>query len=48
MKCRDCKYMYTNDTMDGMYICVNGNSGNLGNFTGICSEDECDEGEEDD
>ncbi len=47
MKCRDCKYMYTNDTMHGLYICVNGKSEHLGEFTGICSEDECEDATED-
>lgn len=44
MKCRDCEYMYTNDTMDGLYICVNGKSENFGNYTGICCEDDCKDG----
>lgn len=45
MKCRDCKWMYSNETMGDLYICVNGKSENLGNFTGICCEDDCDDGE---
>lgn len=47
MKCIDCKYMYSNDTMSpGEYICVNGNSENFGNYTGLLSEDECEDGED--
>lgn len=46
MKCRDCKWMYTNETMDGLYVCVNGKSDNFMQFTGICCEDECEDGEE--
>ena len=42
-KCRECKYCYTNETMSGLYICVNGSSENLGNFTGLCCEDECED-----
>ncbi len=44
MKCRDCKWMYTNETMDDLYICVNGNSKKFGEYTGICCEDECEDG----
>lgn len=47
MKCRDCKYMYTNETMPpGEYICVNGKSENFREFTGLLSDDECEDGEE--
>lgn len=46
MKCRDCKWMYTNETMGSLYICVNANSESFGEYTGILSEDECEEGEE--
>ena len=42
-KCRECKYCYTNETMSGLYICVNGDSENLGNFTGTCCDDECED-----
>ena len=45
MVCRNCKYMYTNETMKGLYICVNGNAENFTEFTGICCEDECEYGE---
>ena len=45
MKCRDCKWMYSNETMDGLYICVNGNSESFGAYTGICCEDDCEDGE---
>lgn len=47
MKCRDCKYMYSNETMGTLCICVNGNSENFGQYTSICCEDECEEGESD-
>lgn len=47
IKCRDCKYCYTNDSMDGLYICVNGHSENFGEYTGLCCEDDCEDGEED-
>ena len=46
MKCRDCHWCYNNETMGELYICVNFNSENFGNYTGICCEDECDDGEE--
>ncbi len=45
MKCWDCKYCYSNETMSALYICVNGNSSNLGGFTGLMREDECEAGE---
>ena len=45
MKCRDCKWCYTNETMSDLYICVNGNSEMLGQFTGLMCEDECEDGE---
>ncbi len=44
MKCKDCDYMYTNDTMGGLYICVNGNCENFGNYTGIMCDDDCEDG----
>ena len=40
-KCRDCEYLYTNETMDGLYICANANSENFREFTGLCCEDNC-------
>ena len=46
MKCRDCKWMYTNETMGSLYICVNANCQNFGEYTGILSEDECEDGED--
>ena len=46
MKCRDCKWMYTNETMGSLYICVNANCQNFGEHTGILSEDECEDGED--
>ena len=45
MKCRDCKWCYTNETMSDLHICVNGNSEMLGQFTGFMCEDECEDGE---
>lgn len=48
MKCRDCKWCYTNETIgSGLYICVNGHSENFGEYTGLCCEDDCEDGEED-
>lgn len=44
MECRNCKYFYTNDTMDGLYLCVNGNSDRLGEFTGVLCVDDCEYG----
>ena len=38
MKCIDCKWCYN---------CVNGTSENFGEYTGLCCEDECKEGEND-
>lgn len=32
--------------MNGLYICVNGNSENFGQYTGICCEDDCENGVE--
>ena len=46
MKCRDCKYCYSNNTMHDLYICVNGNAENFGQFTGLLCEDDCPDGEE--
>lgn len=47
MKCRDCKWCYTNETMgNDLYICVNGHSENFGEYTGLCCEDDCEDGEE--
>jgi len=45
MKCRDCNWCYTNETMSGLYICVNWNSEMFGQFTGFMCEDECKDGE---
>lgn len=41
MSCRNCDYMYTNETMNDLYICVNGASEMLGQFVGICSDAQC-------
>lgn len=45
-KCRDCKWMYSNETMDFLYICVNGKSENFGHYTGVLSEDDCEDFED--
>ena len=45
MKCRDCKWLYTNETMQGMYICVNFNCNLFSHYTGLCAEDDCKDGE---
>ncbi len=39
--CRNCKWFYTNESMDDLYICVNGNSEMFASYTGICCENEC-------
>ena len=43
--CSDCDYCYSNETMGGAYICVNGNSEYLGKFVdwlGLADDDmEC-------
>lgn len=44
MKCRDCKYFYTNSTMNGLYICVNADCENFGSYTGLMCEDDCSQG----
>ena len=36
--------MYSNETMGGMSICVNGKSEKFGQFVGLLSEDECEVG----
>ena len=44
MKCRDCIFMeYVGD---GLYICTNEDSQNFMEYTGICCEDECEDGQE--
>lgn len=40
MKCKDCKWIYANE------VCVNLNSKNFGEHTGLYCEDECPDGEE--
>lgn len=39
--CRNCKYFYTNETMDGLYICTNGESKMLGKFIKMSEKAEC-------
>lgn len=43
MKCRECIYM--DDFGDGLYRCTNHDSINYTIYTGLCCEDECDDGE---
>lgn len=45
MKCRDCVYMEPVGA-NSLYICTNENSGNFMEYTGICCEDECEDGED--
>lgn len=45
MKCRDCVWIGpVNDR--GLYMCMNKESQNFGAYTGLCCEDECEDGEE--
>lgn len=45
MICRECKFMQeVGDS--GLYICSNKDSDNFGEYTGLCCEDECEDGEE--
>lgn len=43
MKCRECVFM--NDSGGGLYRCANPNSENYMIYTGLCCEDECDDGD---
>lgn len=44
MVCRDCKYL--KEVSDsGLYICTNADSQNFGEYTGLCCEDDCSDGE---
>lgn len=43
MKCRECKYM--DEFEDGLYRCTNHDSINYMIYTGICCEDDCEDGE---
>lgn len=44
MRCIDCKHMeYVGNDL---YVCTNENSENWGEYTGICCEDDCEDGEE--
>lgn len=43
MKCIDCRYMQSVDDTE-LYVCMNKNSENFGEYTGICCEDECEDG----
>jgi len=45
MKCRECRFMESVGTHD-LYICTNEESENFMEYTGICCEDECEDGEE--
>lgn len=44
MNCRNCKWMYTNETMRGLHICVNFDSDMFGEYAGECNEDDCMDG----
>jgi hypothetical protein len=43
MKCRECAYM--SEFEDGLYRCTNHDSTNYMMYTGICCEDECEDGD---
>lgn len=48
-RCTDCKYSYTNETLTGSFICVNGESVYLGEYVdgyGYAEDSGCEEGEE--
>lgn len=45
IKCRDCIFMEDYGT-NNLYICKNPHSDNYGEFTGICCEDDCEDGED--
>ena len=40
-KCIVCDYMYSNDTMGNLYICVNGNSDHFRELRETCSDYDC-------
>lgn len=42
MKCRECKYM--DEFEDGLYRCTNHDSINYMIYTGLCCEDDCEDG----
>lgn len=43
MKCRECTFM--SDFGDGLYRCTNHDSIHYMEYTGVCCEDECPDGE---
>lgn len=43
MKCRECTFM--SELEDGVYRCTNNDSTNYMIYTGICCEDECEDGD---
>lgn len=45
MKCIDCIYMEQVGS-NGLYICNNEDSENYMEYTGICCEDECEDGKD--
>lgn len=47
MKCIDCKFMQPVGESD-LYICSNQDSENFMEYTGICCEDDCPDGEAED
>ena len=46
MKCRNCKYMEPAPEGNGLYVCANEQSDNFGAYTGLCCEDDREDGEE--
>lgn len=44
MKCRECMWMIEVFGTD-LYVCANPKSDNFGNYTGVCCEDDCKDGE---
>ena len=43
MKCINCKYM--EEAHDSLYWCTNDESEHFHDYTGLCCEDECEDGE---
>lgn len=44
MNCGDCKWQYSDETLEGLYICANRESERFGDF--INDDDECDDGKD--
>lgn len=45
MVCRECVFMKPVG-VNGLYICDNPDSDSFGEYTGVCCEDECEDGRE--